>query len=456
MLAIFDLDGVLIDSKELHFNALNSALQSLGSKFIINEKEHKLKYDGISTREKLELLNLEKGLPREQFEKIWNLKQEFTQKFFANIDNDKGLIEYFTHLKSTNVQLALASNSIKKTVDLVLNKLGVIDFFSLILSNEDVAYAKPHPEIYWKCMIHFGEIPHGTYIFEDSYIGRLAAQRSGANLIPINDRSDLTWEKIKILDGHLQADTLDIPWKSETLNVLIPMAGAGERFTAAGYTFPKPLIEVHGKPMIQVVVENLNIDANFIYIVQKKHFEKYQLEYLLNLITPNCKIVLVDELTEGAACTTLLAKQYIDNNESLLIANSDQFIQWDSSKSLYYFMSSELDGGLLTFNSTHPKWSFVRLGEDGLVKEVAEKKPISDIATTGIYFWKKGSDYVKYAESMIKKDIRTNGEFYVCPVFNEAILDDKKFRILKIDKMWGLGTPEDLKYFSENFTLDSQ
>lgn len=456
MLAIFDLDGVLIDSKEIHYQALNSALQSLDPRFLINEKEHKLKYDGISTREKLELLRLEKGLPREQFETIWNLKQEFTQKFFANVNNDNDLIEYFTHLKSKGIKLALASNSIKKTIDTILTKLGVIDFFSLILSNEDVIYSKPHPEIYWKCMTYFGEIPDQTYIFEDSYIGRLAAQRSGANLIPIDDRTDLTWQKIKILDGHLEADTLSsIPWKSETLNVLIPMAGAGERFAAAGYTFPKPLIEVHGKPMIQVVIENLNIDANFIYLVQKKHYEKYQLEYLLNLITPNCKIVLVDKLTEGAACTTLLAKQYIDNNESLLIANSDQFIQWDSSKALYYFMSSELDGGLLTFNSTHPKWSFVRLGEDGLVKEVAEKKPISDIATAGIYFWKKGSDYVKYAESMIDKNIRTNGEFYVCPVFNEAIIDNKKFRILKIDKMWGLGTPEDLKYFLENFTLES-
>ena len=456
MLAIFDLDGVLIDSKEIHFQALNSALLLIGGgDFLINVKEHKLKYDGISTREKLELLNLEKGLPREQFEKIWSLKQEFTQKFFANIDKDKELIEYFTYLKSSNVQLALASNSIKKTIDIILTKLGVIDFFSLILSNQDVVNSKPHPEIYWKCMIHFGETPNKTYILEDSYIGRLAAQRSGANLIPIDDRSDLTWGKIKILGDHLAADTLPrIPWRSETLNVLIPMAGAGERFAAAGYTFPKPLIEVHGKPMIQVVIENLNIDANFIYLVQRKHLEKYQIEYLLNLITPNCQIVLVDGLTEGAACTTLLAKKYIDNNESLLIANSDQFIQWDSSKALYYFMSSESDGGLLTFNSTHPKWSFVRLDEDGLVKEVAEKKPISDIATTGIYFWKKGSDYVKYAESMINKNIRTNGEFYVCPVFNEAILEDKKFRILKIDKMWGLGTPEDLKYFLENFTLD--
>ena len=190
--------------------------------------------------------------------------------------------------------------------------------------------------------------------------------------------------------------------------------------------------------------------------MQKEHYEKYNLKYLLNLISPNCNIVQVDGITEGAACTTLLAKEFIDNDQPLLMANSDQFVQWDSSKTLYAFSNSESDGGILTFKASHPKWSYAKLNDEGFVTEVAEKKPISNNATVGIYWWKKGSDYVKYAEQMIKKNIRTNNEFYVCPVFNEAIQDNKKIIINEIEKegMWGIGTPEDLKYFLENYNQD--
>jgi hypothetical protein len=117
---------------------------------------------------------------------------------------------------------------------------------------------------------------------------------------------------------------------------------------------------------------------------------------------------------------------------------------------MYAFSADSIDGGILTFKATHPKWSYAKLNEDGFVSEVAEKKVISDEATVGIYYWRHGSDYVKYAEQMIKKDIRTNGEFYTCPVFNEAIGHNKKIRVKTIDKMWGIGTPEDLNYFLDN------
>jgi len=228
------------------------------------------------------------------------------------------------------------------------------------------------------------------------------------------------------------------------MNILIPMAGAGSRFEQAGYTFPKPLIEIHGKPMIQKVVENLNIDGRHIFLVQKEHYDKYALNYLLPLISPGCEIIQVDGVTEGAACTTLLAKHLINNDAPLITANSDQFV--DFEEGWQDKLNTWADGNILTFKATHPKWSFARV-DGGIVKEVAEKKPISDTATVGIYHWKKGSDYVKYAEQMIEKDIRVNNEFYVCPVFNEAIQDGKKIKTVPIKKMWGLGTPEDLRYF---------
>ena len=235
------------------------------------------------------------------------------------------------------------------------------------------------------------------------------------------------------------------------MNVLIPMAGAGSRFEKAGYTFPKPLIDVRGKPMIQWVVDNLNVEAKYIFIVQQSNFEKYNLKETLSNFCPNNEIIQIDGITEGAACTTLLAKQYIDKDEPLIIANSDQFVEWDSDEFIYSCSASDLDANILTFNSTHPKWIFAKLNDLGFVTEVAEKKPISDLATAGIYYWRKGSDYVKYAEQMIDKNIRVNSEFYVCPVFNEAIQDNKKVRTYNIDKMWGLGTPEDLEHFLKNY-----
>ena len=451
-LVIFDLDGVLIDSRDMHYEALNRALENVDSKYIINRDEHLSLYDGLPTSRKLAMLTEKKGLPVDKHQQVWVDKQKETLEIFSKLKNDFELMLYFRSLKEEGFQVAVASNSIRNTVKLVLRKLGVLEFVDYYVSNEDVVRNKPFPEMYWKCMTACNALPKDTVIFEDSHIGRQGALDSKAHLIPIENRQHMTEKKIEEAIEILSQTTVShIPWKSDKMNVLIPMAGAGSRFANAGYTFPKPLIEVDGKPMIQVVVENLNIEANYTFIVQKEHYEKYSLQYLLNLIAPNCNIVQVDGLTEGAACTTLLAKEFINNDAPLVMANSDQFVEWNSNECLYAFNADGIDGGIVSFKATHPKWSYAKVGEDGFVSEVAEKKPISDNATVGIYFWKKGSDYVKYAEQMIEKNIRTNNEFYVCPVFNEAIQDGKKVRIKDIERMWGIGTPEDLNYFLEHY-----
>jgi dTDP-glucose pyrophosphorylase len=235
------------------------------------------------------------------------------------------------------------------------------------------------------------------------------------------------------------------------MNIVIPMAGAGSRFEKAGYSFPKPLIEVKGQPMIAKVLENLNLRGNFIFLVQKEHYEKFKLNSLLNIISPGCKIVTIDGLTEGAACTVLKAKDFINNDEPLIISNSDQWIKWNSLETISEFNQPNCDGGILTFSSVHPKHSFARVDADGWISEVAEKNPISNYATVGIYYWKKGKDFVHYGEQMIKKNIRTNNEFYVCPIYNEAIQDGKKFKAYKVDEMWGMGTPEELNNFLANY-----
>ncbi len=450
-LVIFDLDGVLIDSKDYHFEALNLAL---GKDYEISRKEHLAEYDGLSTISKLNLLSEKKGLSKNKFDQIWREKQENTLKIFnESITKDYELMQYFKQLIDEGYKIAVASNSIRNTVKIILLRLGLLEFIDIYVSNEDVVRNKPYPEMYWKCMIALGALPQDTVIIEDSVVGRKGALDSKCHMIPLENRGDLNQAKIDNIKKILNSNKKKVAWEDQTMNILIPMAGRGSRFESLGYTFPKPLIEVKGKPMIQVVVDNLNIKAKYTFIVQKKHYVKYNLQYLLNLIAPNCNIVKVDGITEGAACTTLLANEFINNDKPLLMANSDQFIEWDSNKTLYAFSNSKCDGGILTFTASHPKWSYAKVNKEGLVTEVAEKKPISSNATVGIYWWKKGSDYVKYAEKMIKKDIRTNNEFYVCPVFNEAIQDGKKVIIKEIDTngMWGMGTPEDLDNFLKNY-----
>jgi dTDP-glucose pyrophosphorylase len=331
-----------------------------------------------------------------------------------------------------------------------------MEFMDLIISNEDVKNSKPHPEMYWKAISMMSCLPEETLIVEDSPYGLLAASRSKSHILRVRNPQEVTYTNIfkKLTEIQMGKIETTPKWVDKKLNVLIPMAGAGSRFQTAGYTFPKPLIDVEGKPMIQVVVENLNIDANYIYVVQKAHREQYNLDTLLNLITPGCKVVEVDTLTEGAACTALLAKEFIDSEAPLFFANSDQFVEWDSNEFFYKMNENDCDGGIPTFKATHPKWSFAKLDDDGFVTEVQEKNPISDLATIGFYYWKHGSDFVKYAEEMIEQDIRVNGEFYVCPVYNNAIKAGLKVRTFDVPKMWGLGTPEDLKYYLENYKND--
>jgi HAD superfamily hydrolase (TIGR01509 family) len=449
-LIVFDLDGVLVEAKNIHFDALNDAL---GTEYEISWAEHLSTYDGLKTNQKLEMLTERKGLPTELHKEVWDKKQKYTLQMLKELKPNQTLQSVMSSLSEDGYKLAVCSNSIRKTVLTVLSKLGIMEFMDLIISNEDVKNSKPHPEMYWKAISMMSCLPEETLIVEDSPYGLLAASRSKSHILRVRNPQEVTYTNIfkKLTEIQMGKIETTPKWVDKKLNVLIPMAGAGSRFQTAGYTFPKPLIDVEGKPMIQVVVENLNIDANYIYVVQKAHREQYNLDTLLNLITPGCKVVEVDTLTEGAACTALLAKEHIDSDAPLFFANSDQFVEWDSNEFFYKMNENDCDGGIPTFKATHPKWSFAKLDDDGFVTEVQEKNPISDLATIGFYYWKHGSDFVKYAEEMIEQDIRVNGEFYVCPVYNNAIKAGLKVRTFDVPKMWGLGTPEDLNYYLEHY-----
>lgn len=234
------------------------------------------------------------------------------------------------------------------------------------------------------------------------------------------------------------------------LNIVVPMAGRGSRFADAGYKMPKPLIDVYGHPMIEYVTKNITpeCDHRFIYICQQDHLDKYGLEDMLKAIAPGCVIIPISYITEGAACTVLLAEKYINSDDAMMIANSDQYV--DSDINEYIAAMKDYDGLIMTMPANHPKWSYIKFDDHGFVTMVREKEVISNEATVGIYNYKHGSDFVKFAHQMINKNIRVNNEFYVAPVYNEMIDAGKKIVFHNVGaSMYGLGVPEDLNYFME-------
>jgi len=240
--------------------------------------------------------------------------------------------------------------------------------------------------------------------------------------------------------------------KVHAVNIVIPMAGVGSRFAQAGYAFPKPLIDIKGKTMIEAVTANLKpaCGHRFIFICQREHYEKFDLYNIFKNVTGNrFEVVLLNGQTEGAACTVLAAIEYINTGDELIIANSDQFIETGIDGFLTAARKGNKDGLIMTFEASHPKWSYARTDTSGRVIETAEKKVISKHATVGVYYFRRGSDFISATQAMILKNIRHNNEFYICPVYNEMLLSGKRIFIKEIpaEKMHGLGTPEDLNQF---------
>lgn len=238
------------------------------------------------------------------------------------------------------------------------------------------------------------------------------------------------------------------------LNIVIPMAGAGSRFAAAGYVDPKPLVPVHGVAMIRLVIENLRPEQGhrFIFLCQQAHLQTYDLAAKLQRWAPGSEVIPLPGLTEGAACTVLCAKALIDNDAELMIANSDQYVDTDINRYLGTMHARNLDAQIMTMTANDPKWSFIKISDRGFVTAVVEKVVVSDEATTGIYNFRSGRDFVRAAEAMIREGSRVNGEFYVAPAYNQLIQEGCRIGYFNVGRegagMYGLGTPADLDNFA--------
>ena len=235
------------------------------------------------------------------------------------------------------------------------------------------------------------------------------------------------------------------------LTIVVPMAGRGTRFASVGYADPKPLIPVAGQPMIKRVIDNLTPlrPHRFVFVCQVEHLQAYDLKGKLEAWAPGCAVVGIDGVTEGAACTVLLAAEHIGSNP-LMIANSDQYV--DLPIDDYLAVGDQgYDGLIMTMTADDAKWSFAGIGPHGLVDRVVEKEVISNEATVGVYNFARGTDFVNGAQAMIAAGERVNGEFYVAPVYNLLIAGGARVAVSNIgadrDGMYGLGTPADLDFF---------
>lgn len=460
---LFDLDGVLVNSRVLHFETFRDALKEVVPEFKITWSDHEKEMDGLPTRSKLKIL-LSKGvLTKEQSEQVYQKKQEMTLASLPGTMKPRHtLTELLVSLKLRGLRLFCVSNAIRKTVEETLRLLEVFSMFEMIYGNEDATEGKPSPELYLKAMEAAGVEAKDCLIVEDSQHGRQAAYASGAHVLEVEDAEDVTLE---LIDRALSQKTIQSRYADvKCINIVVPMAGEGSRFVKAGYKDPKPFIPVGGKPMIRWVLDNMlpkePIPVKFHLIMRAKHLNDYSLACLFDNMPLNVsfEIYPTKDLTEGAACSVLLAKHMIDSENPLVIVNSDQFLEWNSDAFYKSLLNPTYNGCILTFlqpDTSDTKWSYASVNNDGLVTEVAEKKWISPFATVGLYGWAKGSDFVRYANQMIEKNIRTNGEFYVCPVYNEAIAERQKIRVSLCKGMWGLGIPEDLEKFRRDYLDES-
>jgi len=234
------------------------------------------------------------------------------------------------------------------------------------------------------------------------------------------------------------------------MRIVVPMGGEGRQFAERGYTFPKPLVEIAGQPLCELVVRNLTPlqPHQFVFICRAEHVQKYALGDVLRLVAPGCQIVTMSKPTAGALCSVLLGFEHLHHGDELVIANADQWIDVPIDRFIAAARQAGWDGGIMTFPNTHPRWSYARIEGDQVVT-VAEKQPISRNATVGIYYFRRGTEFAQAAERLLLKNASVGGEFYVAPVFNEFILQGKRVGHFPIEagQMHGLGTPEEVERF---------
>lgn len=433
---LFDLDGVLLDTNDMHRACLHRAVCESGYSSLADL----LPNNQMTSREKLKCLN-EIGLPADLNEIIIHNKHNLSQSWIeTNVKSDNDLVNMFARFHIDGIRTCIVTNTNLDFVKSWQHQVGLDGLIDVIVSNDDVRNHKPHPDPYLLALKRLCLSRDDAVVFEDSLEGLKSACSAGLRVVHIQRQQRIIEHVKTTLRKSRESWNIFAP----DLRVLVPMAGEGSRFRQAGYDIPKPFIEVLGMPMVNLVISRLPVMGQNIFIARTNMTP--DCDDRLRRIDDMCQVVYVDRLTEGAACTVLLAKDIINDDDPLMIVNSDNIVTFNYIELIEKTHELNAASAIMTFKGSGPKWSYSRVNDEGYVIETAEKRQICDDATSGVYFFQRGRDFVKYAQMMIEKNIRVNNEFYVCPVYNQLIDDGQK--VINLSSTFdSLGTPEDLDNF---------
>jgi HAD superfamily hydrolase (TIGR01509 family) len=458
---IFDLDGVLADLCELHrdlyiesFNALARAPGVEGP--LLSEEVHAEELEGLSTRSKLRACRALFPTATYDDDAVYNLKQARTVERLATHFFPPRTREALAWARRAGLRLACYTNSIRATLDIVMERLGLVDLMEVTQSNEDVPASKPSPVGYTQLMARMGVAPAEVLIFEDSPPGLAAARGSGAGVIHVFDSLDIT---PAFLEASVRARAPPSPAR---LHVVVPMAGASAAFERDGFITPRLFLptddgEEQARPLWKLVVENvlpraepLRSATEVHLVVRAEHEGAIRAAGLPAGVTLHA----LTSLSEGQACTVLALRDVINDDTPLLICNADQFVEWDTDVMYRAATHPAYNGALFVFYHPVPtdlSWSYASITPSGELGEVAEKRYVGPWATTGHYAWRRGADFVAAAEAMIRDNARVNGAFFVAPTYTLAQRGGATFRVIPVERFWGLGCPDDYAAFLNNY-----
>jgi HAD superfamily hydrolase (TIGR01509 family) len=429
---LFDLDGVLVNTVSLQIKATQQAIYDITNKNI----DDKILKTTITTLDKLKYLYKNNIIKKDDINKIYELKKKIFNDNINLITIEEDKIQLLKFLKKKNCKIGIVTNSNKHSANLILKKMELLEYCDFVITNNDVNNYKPHSEPYIRAISHFGGKLEEYIIFEDSEAGIQSAKGTGIYVYPVKNVQEINIDLIYKLNNI-------------NLNIVIPMGGLGQRFKNRGFKKDKPLIEINGIPMILKALESLNIVGNYHFIIRKTNIDQFnKLTSILKQFDKNCNIISIDYLTEGSASSCYLVKDFINNDDELIITNCDQYLEWDSKLFLDESRRKNYDCSLLTYKSDNIKNSFVK-SSNNIAENIIEKKIISNQALVGLHYFKKGRYFIESYENIFNKKEKIKNEYYLSTVCNNMIC---KYRVGCIDikeneNYYSLGTPEDLFLF---------
>jgi len=460
-LVIFDLDGVLVDSRELHYEALNRAIAEVaGAQYVITRHEHESFYDGLSTNQKLRHMTLAKDLAIEHHKPIWVRKQELTEELVRErLRPLPHVTRLVRTLKAAGYPVAVASNCIKSSVASILETIGLLPLVDAFFSNEDVARAKPAPDIYRRACAAFCVPPERALVVEDTVKGFEAAILAGCNLLRVETPEDTRVE-------HVLRRMQELDVEPPPVTVVVPLAGSSAQSWLGGpdslpAEVPIFLADAHGCSVLEAAMRSIfseRFPMRFIFVVKEEQCSGFQLEALC------CKaaryqpttVLRVRGDTLGALVSALEARPLLDTDAPLLLFDGSHALSWGEGGSVDELLCGRFDGGMTTHTSSDPRWSYVRTSFRSaaaapvLVTEVHEKVSVSSTAATGLYFWRRSGDFVAAADEIVASNARTRGWFFLAPAFNLAISKGAKIEAVPVHQSWSLRSASEVASFVAN------